>query len=264
MALFPHDKLDWSIRRLEQRLDGSPDDASTRLDYAQHCLSKAWFHDGGEVWFNKALTQARRVLQHDPASPGALVVAGASLVGLDRLEPAQRYLDEALRVAPESATVHLALGAAHDAARRLGAPSGDRHQAVREVEMALIYIGVQADRIGLEPMGEGVSDGDVAVTVRHITAHAAGCPDWSRANLIDLSELNSSNFGCATADNLARMVADPRDLSVGRPTAPASGPHAAGAVARYNADLAAEIDVLVNLEALHSSPFKLKKLRKLQ
>jgi len=136
MALFPHDKLDWSIRRLEQRLDGSPDDASTRLDYAQHCLSKAWFHDGGEVWFNKALTQARRVLQHDPASPGALVVAGASLVGLDRLEPAQRYLDEALRVAPESATVHLALGAAHDAARRLGAPSGDRHQAVREVEMA--------------------------------------------------------------------------------------------------------------------------------
>jgi len=136
MALFPHDKLDWSIRRLEQRLDQTPDDASTRLDYARHCLSKAWFHDGGEVWFNKALTQARRVLQHDPASPGALVVAGASLVGLDRLEPAQRYLDEALRVEPEGAAVHLALGAAHEAARRLGAPSGDRHQAVREVEMA--------------------------------------------------------------------------------------------------------------------------------
>ena len=136
MALFPHDKLDWSIRRLEQRLDGSPDDAATRLDYARHCLSKAWFHDGGEVWFNKALTQARRVLNHDPASPSALVVAGASLVGLDRLEPAQRYLDEAVRVAPESAAVHLALGAAHEAARRLGAPSGDRHQAVREVEMA--------------------------------------------------------------------------------------------------------------------------------
>jgi len=136
MALFPHQKLDWSIKRLEQRLESSPDDTSTRLDYAQHCLSKAWFHGGGEVWFNKALTQARRVLQHDPASPGGLVVAGASLVGLDRLEPAHRHLDEALRVAPESAAVHLALGASHEAARRLGAASGDRHQAVRELEMA--------------------------------------------------------------------------------------------------------------------------------
>lgn len=136
MALFPHQKLDWSIRRLEQRLDASPDDAATRLDYALHCLSKAWFHGGGEVWFNKALTQARRVLQHDPGSPGALVVAGAALVGLERLEPAHRYLDEAMRIAPESAAVHLALGAAHEAARRLGDLAGDRHQAVRELEMA--------------------------------------------------------------------------------------------------------------------------------
>ncbi|MEQ9123780.1 MAG: CpaD family pilus assembly lipoprotein [Alphaproteobacteria bacterium] len=113
-------------------------------------------------------------------------------------------------------------------------PAGAK--AVREVEMALIYIGVQADRIGREPMGARAGDGDVAVTVRHISARVAGCPDWSRANLIDHSEMNSSNFGCATADNLARMIADPRELSVGRPTAPASGPHAAGAVARYNTD----------------------------
>ena len=136
MALFPHQKLDWSIKRLEQRVTATPDDASARLDLALHCLSKAWFHDGGEVWFNKALTQARRVLQADPSSPGALVVAGAALVGLGRLEPASTYLDEALKTAPDNAAVHLAMGAAHEAARKLGEPKGDRHQAVRELEWA--------------------------------------------------------------------------------------------------------------------------------
>lgn len=127
--MFPHDKLDWQISRLERRLEQAADDATTRLEIARACLSRAWFHEGGEVWFNKALTQARRVLQVDPASSAALVVAGAALVGLERLEPAARYLDEALKVAPERADVHLALGALHQVAR-------ERHQAVRELESA--------------------------------------------------------------------------------------------------------------------------------
>lgn len=127
--MFPHDKLDWHISRLERQADASPDDVATRLELARACLSRAWFHDGGEPWFNKALTQARRVLQSDPGSPGALVVAGASLVGLERLEPAARHLDEALRLAPDRADVHLALGALHLVAR-------ERHQAVRELESA--------------------------------------------------------------------------------------------------------------------------------
>jgi tetratricopeptide (TPR) repeat protein len=127
--MFPHDKLDWHLSRLEKRISDSPDDAAARLDYARHCLSRAQFHGGGEVWFNRALTQARRVLQSDPASPGALVVAGASLVGLDRLDRAAHYLDEALRLAPERADVHLGLGTLHH-------HEGDRHLAVRELEAA--------------------------------------------------------------------------------------------------------------------------------
>lgn len=126
-AMFPHDKLDWHISRLERRLESAPDDGATRLELSRACISRGWFHDGGEVWFNKALTQARRVLQHDPANAGALVVAGAALVGLERLEPATRYLDEAMRVAPDRADVHLALGALHLTAQ-------ERHQAVRELE----------------------------------------------------------------------------------------------------------------------------------
>jgi len=174
------------------------------------------------VWRPEATTTSRREIHLDVnASAHVLKAAGD---GLAPGEAEQLGAFVASQGSPWSMDV------------RVQPLSAAGARAVREVEMALIYIGVQADRIGREPMGEGVSDGDVAVTVRHVTARVAGCPDWSRANLIDLSEMNSSNFGCATADNLARMVADPRDLSVGRPTAPASGPHAAGAVARYNTD----------------------------
>lgn len=127
--MFPHDKLDWHISRLERQAEASPDDASTRLELARACLSRAWFHEGGEPWFNKALTQARRVAQADPGSAGALVVAGCALVGLERLEPASRHLDEALRLAPDRADVHLGLGALH-------LTEGERHQAVREFESA--------------------------------------------------------------------------------------------------------------------------------
>lgn len=127
--MYPHHKLDWNLSRLESRLDEAPDDASARLDYAEHCLSKARFHDGGEPWYNRALTQAKRVLGSDANNAGAMVIAGLSLVGLDRLEPASRYLDQALKEAHDRPDVRFALGAMHHA-------MGDRHQALRELETA--------------------------------------------------------------------------------------------------------------------------------
>ncbi len=135
MALFPHQKLDWSIKRLEQRVETTPDDSAARLDLALHQLSRAWFHDGGEVWFNKALTQARRVLQTDPANPHARILAGSALVGLDRLDPAKTYLDEALQLVPDSAAAHLAMASWFTTSGRQGDPQG-RHRAVKELEAA--------------------------------------------------------------------------------------------------------------------------------
>ncbi|QJU59509.1 hypothetical protein HL653_18690 [Sphingomonas sp. AP4-R1] len=46
-------------------------------------------------------------------------------------------------------------------------------------------------------------------------ATVANCPDWSDRTL-PMSEGQSSNYGCATAVNLAAMVADPNDLVRGR------------------------------------------------
>lgn len=127
--MYPHHKLDWHISRLEQRLAEVPDDTAARLDYAEHCMSRAMFHDGDEPWFNRALTQAKRVLGNDPGNVGAQVIAGLALVGLERLDPATRYLDQALKAHHDRADVHFALGTMHRA-------NDDLHEAVRELEIA--------------------------------------------------------------------------------------------------------------------------------
>ncbi|PZU08600.1 CpaD family pilus assembly lipoprotein [Sphingomonas sp.] len=46
-------------------------------------------------------------------------------------------------------------------------------------------------------------------------ATVPGCPDWSDRDLPP-GEGQSSNYGCATALNLAAMIDDPRDLVRGR------------------------------------------------
>ncbi|WP_174273210.1 CpaD family pilus assembly lipoprotein [Sphingomonas bacterium] len=46
-------------------------------------------------------------------------------------------------------------------------------------------------------------------------ATVPGCPDWSDAD-IPAHEGQSSNYGCATALNLAAMIADPADLLHGK------------------------------------------------
>ncbi|UAK24106.1 CpaD family pilus assembly lipoprotein [Sphingomonas nostoxanthinifaciens] len=51
-----------------------------------------------------------------------------------------------------------------------------------------------------------------------VSANAAkvqNCPDWSVPTL-GANEGQSSNYGCATAINLAAMIADPADLLHGR------------------------------------------------
>lgn len=68
--------------------------------------------------------------------------------------------------------------------------------------------------------------------VRHVV-RVPDCPDWSRGGLMDWQNLPTSNFGCATATNLRAMVADPRDLVVGRGSESYDGERAALTIQRY-------------------------------
>jgi tetratricopeptide (TPR) repeat protein len=127
--MYPHQKLEWSIARLDERLAAAPDDVQARLELSRALLSRALFHGGGEGVAAQALQHARKVLGDDPQNNEALVLAGAALVGMDRPEGGQKYLDEAVRVCPERPDLHLALGAMYRAL-------GDRHLAIRHLENA--------------------------------------------------------------------------------------------------------------------------------
>jgi pilus assembly protein CpaD len=61
-----------------------------------------------------------------------------------------------------------------------------------------------------------VASGSVRVIVSRAKATVPGCPDWSRQSEANFNSHNASNYGCAINGNLAAMIADPRDLVLGR------------------------------------------------
>ena len=75
--------------------------------------------------------------------------------------------------------------------------------------------------------------GELHLTLERYVAGAPGCPNWSKAPGNDFANTMHSDYGCSTANNLAAMVADPRDLVTGRPLPPESGDAALAALHRY-------------------------------
>ena len=74
--------------------------------------------------------------------------------------------------------------------------------------------------------------GTVRLVVLRAEASVPGCPDWNSSPL--LPQPSQPNFGCATASNLAAMIADPNDLLTGK-VAPDTGSSAATAIKAINA-----------------------------
>jgi pilus assembly protein CpaD len=60
-----------------------------------------------------------------------------------------------------------------------------------------------------------VPTGGVRVIVARASASVPGCPNWEDP-LVGAPEQTSTNYGCATNSNLARMIADPNDLVRGQ------------------------------------------------
>jgi pilus biogenesis lipoprotein CpaD len=119
-------------------------------------------------------------------------------------------------------------------------------KSLAPVEKELIARGanpakiVRLAEIGVDYQGKLA---DVEVIAKRYVAIAPSCPDQSvPADPLGNQNLNSSNFGCATATALALQVADPRDLTRGRETGSANGAHSAAAVDRYQTDQVKSID----------------------
>jgi pilus assembly protein CpaD len=57
--------------------------------------------------------------------------------------------------------------------------------------------------------------GTIRVVVSRAMAHVEGCPNYSHGNFAEYASSSTSNYGCATASNLATMIANPQDLVEG-------------------------------------------------
>lgn len=71
--------------------------------------------------------------------------------------------------------------------------------------------------------------------------HVTGCPDWRKPVLDEFSNYQSSNFGCASANNLALMIAAPEDLLHGREGGFGDGERAAAIVREYRSGALPEV-----------------------
>jgi pilus assembly protein CpaD len=77
--------------------------------------------------------------------------------------------------------------------------------------------GISRDKILVST--HDAANGDTRVDVSYIayTAHTDKCGDWSENLAYTADNQTPRNFGCAVQQNIAAMVADPRDLLGPRP-----------------------------------------------
>ena len=88
--------------------------------------------------------------------------------------------------------------------------------------------------VGAQTLPAGLEPGDrMKIIVERYVVTPPDCPNWTTPTPGDHSNQVSSNFGCSDASNLARMVADPRDLVVGRTMGPKEGDQAIAGLTRY-------------------------------
>ena len=103
------------------------------------------------------------------------------------------------------------------------APSGtsadfDGQETAADIRNALHNAGVPWAAISGATYRTGNADSQLILSYTHYVATASECGIWKGLRGRDYRNLRTPNFGCATQNNIAAMLADPHDL-----IAPASG-----------------------------------------
>ncbi len=101
----------------------------------------------------------------------------------------------------------------------VSAPSGSANTAgamntLVEVRDILTETGIPADRIGYTPYRPSGADGEppLILSYKRYVATPSPCGDWSLDYAKDPANGIPPNFGCASQNNLAVLVAEPADL----------------------------------------------------
>jgi len=115
-----------------------------------------------------------------------------------------------------------------------GAPS-DRLSGARISALArdLTRRGYSVATLPAAP--DAVPRNALLVVIERYVVTPPNCPNWTKSPSDDHENAQTSNFGCSDVTNLGLMVADPRDLVIGRQLGPAGAAQAGLAVQRYRA-----------------------------
>jgi pilus assembly protein CpaD len=117
----------------------------------------------------------------------------------------------------------------------LEAASDDRLAAQRigSVSRELDQRGIGAKVLPASERDVGADS--LLLKVERYVVTLPNCPDWTKSPYQGHDNQVASNFGCATTTDFGLMVADPRDLVVGRTLGPEEGDPAIAAIDRYRA-----------------------------
>ncbi len=123
------------------------------------------------------------------------------------------------------------------AARRAAAVAAAlRDSGIDRIDVSVRAFGEQLPREPASTPEAWRENRRVEVIVTRPQLRLPGCPDWSHADAAGGVEGGLSQLGCATAGNLAAMIADPAALLAPGPLAPADGAREGAAVRRYRED----------------------------
>ena len=137
------------------------------------------------------------------------------------------------------------------------APSGtgedlDGQEAASDIRKALHAAGVPWSAItgATYRTGGGESGQQIVVSYTHYVATPSECGDWSGLRKRGYKNLRSPNMGCATMNNFAAMIADPRDLIAPANEQPSDATARVRAVEAFRAGevTASEIDQTIQSE----------------
>ena len=130
------------------------------------------------------------------------------------------------------------------------APSGSSNQTVAagiavEIEDVLRQSGVPPPAIDYRVYRAGTAERNAPVRVAfsRITAHTAPCGPWPDQVSVNGQNRHYFNFGCATQQNLAAMVANPLDLLYPRGLTPADAARRADVLEKYRTGAAFSADL---------------------
>jgi pilus assembly protein CpaD len=136
------------------------------------------------------------------------------------------------------------------------APSGNRadyfgQELAADIRNELYSMGVGWDKMlgATYRVSGNATDQEVIVSFSRYVASATACGDFSEIWKRNRQNISSKNFGCATQNNLAAMIVDPRDLSAATPLAGSDPIKQVGSITAYQGgeSTASEVETSSNI-----------------